>query len=235
MTQSGEIDVVFKEFSGLVPLFPLPNVVLFPHALLPLQIFEPRYRRMTADVLDGERLIAMSLMRPGWDQLSSNAVPPIHRMVGLGRIIAHEKLDDGRYYLVLRGVARAKLVGEKSVDLPYRIGQLELCSDVESEIAAIDRQDQAEQLVSKFVQLFPGVNLRQLFLQAATELPLGNVCDILLGSIPMAPEQAQRFLDELNVNVRCQMLANLLDQMQADPGRTADSIRRDFPPNFSAN
>lgn len=237
MTQSGDVDASFKEFSGLAPLFPLPNVVLFPHALLPLQIFEPRYRRMTADVLDGEQLIAMSLMRPGWDRLPSNAVPPIHRMVGLGKIIAHEKLDDGRYHLVLRGMARARLLGEQAVDLPYRIGQLEICSDVPGKADSIDHQSRAEDLVSKFTQLFPGVNLRQLFLQAATELPLGSVCDVLLGSIPLAPEHAQRFLDESNVDVRSQMLLDVLTKALADSSRSFDQslLHKDFPPNFSMN
>ena len=59
MTFSFEIDAELNDFSGLAPIFPLPSVVLFPHALLPLHIFESRYRQMTADALDGERLIAM--------------------------------------------------------------------------------------------------------------------------------------------------------------------------------
>ena len=50
-----------------IPLFPLPNVVLFPSVCLPLHIFEPRYREMTADALDGDRIIGMVLLRPGWD------------------------------------------------------------------------------------------------------------------------------------------------------------------------
>ena len=139
MTFSCELDSTLRDFSGLAPLFPLPNVVLFPQALLPLQISEPRYRQLTADVLEGERLIAMGLMRPGWERLPGNAIPPIHRIVGLGKIIAHEKLDDGRYYLVLRGLARTKLLSEKLVDLPYRIGQLELCTEVLPE-SPLDQQ-----------------------------------------------------------------------------------------------
>ena len=77
MTFSCEIDAELKDFSGLAPIFPLPNVVLFPNALLPLHIFEPRYRQMTADALEGERLIAMALLRPGWESSSPPAEPPI--------------------------------------------------------------------------------------------------------------------------------------------------------------
>ena len=237
MTFSNELDPTLQDFSGLAPLFPLPNVVLFPNAMLPLQIFESRYRQMTADVLEGERLIAMSLMRPGWEKLPKNAVPPIHRTVGLGKIIAHQQLDDGRYYLVLRGLARAKLINEQMVDLPYRIGHLEICSDIVDEHPVIDRHGRAEELAALFVQMFPGVNLQQLFIQAVSDLPLGNVCDVLLGALPMASELSQQFLEELNVDIRSQMLLDLLEQTVAEPAvsNSSSSLHRPFPPDFSLN
>ncbi len=227
-----ELDAALKDFSGLAPLFPLPNVVLFPHAILPLQIFEPRYRQMTADALEGERLIAMSLMRPGWNRLPAHATPAIHHIVGLGKIIAHEKLADGRYYLVLRGLARAKLLSEQQVDLPYRIGQLELCREVLTEPPELDRQDRAEELASVFSQLFPEVKLQQLFLQAVSDLPLATVCDVLLGSMPLPSELSQRFLDELNVDSRSEMLLELL---QNAVRRGTGPMHRTFPPDFSSN
>jgi len=53
---------------GTIPVFPLPDLVFFPHATLPLHIFEPRYREMTEDALRGDRLIAMALLKPGWER-----------------------------------------------------------------------------------------------------------------------------------------------------------------------
>lgn len=232
MTFSCETDAALKHFSGLAPLFPLPNVVLFPDALLPLQIFEPRYRQMTADALEGERLIAMGLMRPGWKELPADAAVPIHPMVGLGKIIAHERLEDGRYYLVLRGLARAKLVGEQLVDLPYRLGQLELAASYLADPAPFDRQQRVEQLAESFCRLFPGVKLQQLFMQSVSDVPLHTVCDVLLGSMPLASQVSQRFLDELNVDTRSEMLLELL-QEAARRGSTL--MNRKFPPGFSAN
>lgn len=232
MTSSLEIDAALKDFSGLAPLFPLPNVVLFPHALMPLQIFEPRYRQMTADVLEGERLIAMGLLRPGWQHVSETTSPPIHRIVGLGKIIAHEKLEDGRYYLVLRGLARAKVVREQLVDLPYRIGELEICSEVIDDPAEFDRQIRAEDLVSNFAQLFPSATVQKMFVQSISDLPLSTVCDILLGSMPLVPEMAQQFLDELNVDERSRMLLELL---RAALDHSASALHRAFPPGFSTN
>ena len=232
MSFSCDLDTSLKNFSGTAPLFPLPNVVLFPNALLPLQIFEPRYRQMTADALGGECLIAMGLLQPGWEQLSATSVPPVHRMVGLGKIIAHEKLDDGRYYLVLRGLARAVVQREQRVDLPYRLGQLELCSDVIPVNPTFDRHDRALELTSLFARLFPQVDLHKLFLHSIAEMPLSTVCDVLLGSIPLPPEVSQQFLSELDVDIRSQMLLNLLNQaVRLD----ATARGRTFPPQFSEN
>lgn len=232
MNFSCEIDPALKDFSGLVPLFPLPNVVLFPHAVLPLHIFEPRYRQMTADVLEGEQLIAMSLLRPGWERPPENGSPAIHQIVGLGKVIAHEKLDDGRYYLVLRGLARARLVSEQLVDLPYRIGKLELCPEAAPELSQFERQDRVEELTSYFVRLFPGVKLQQLFAQSVSELPLATVCDVLLGSMPIASELSQQFLEELNVEMRSQML---LDLLRSAKTLETSPLHRSFPPGFSSN
>src|SRR5438552_2023140 len=85
-----------------VPLFPLPNVVLFPRAVLPLHIFEERYKAMTADALNGDRRIAMALLRPGWER-SYYGRPQIEPVVCVGKILSHEKLPDGKYNFLLQG------------------------------------------------------------------------------------------------------------------------------------
>ena len=232
MMYSCDADPALKDFSGFAPLFPLPNVVLFPHALLPLQIFEPRYRQMTADALEGERLIAMGLLCPGWQKVTAAANPPIHKMVGLGKIIAHEKLDDGRYYLVLRGIARATVVNEQQVDLPYRIGQLKICEDQPDGLSDSERRNRAAKLTSLFARLFPQVNLQQLLLHTDEDTPLATLCDILLGSMPLATENSQAFLELLDVDARSRKLVNLLEQAVNEAKMASD---RTFPPSFSAN
>jgi Lon protease-like protein len=98
--------------ADLLPLFPLPNVVLFPNVFLPLHIFEPRYREMVADALSADRLIGMVLLRPGWER-DYEGQPPIYP-VGCSGVITHaERLPDGRYNIVLRGVERFRLVSEE--------------------------------------------------------------------------------------------------------------------------
>src|SRR5436190_14980354 len=90
------------DVSGTARLFPLPNLVFFPQVVQPLHIFEPRYRQMTADALEGDRLIALVLPKPGYEADQSES-PPVHPVACLGKIIADQKLEDGRYNLLLRG------------------------------------------------------------------------------------------------------------------------------------
>lgn len=123
-----------------VPVFPLPNVVLFPKTLLPLHIFEPRYREMVRDALAGERLIAMALLKPGWER-DYYGNPEIFEVGCLGQIQQVEELPDGRYNILLLGLAKARLLRTIAVK-PYRTAEIELLEDrrsLESEEIEKDR------------------------------------------------------------------------------------------------
>ncbi len=101
-----------------IPIFPLPDVVLFPTVCLPLHIFEPRYREMVADALEGDRIIGMALLRPGWQEQYEGR-PPIYP-VGCAGLITHaERLPDGRYNIVLRGLEKFRVLREHE-RRPYR-------------------------------------------------------------------------------------------------------------------
>ena len=109
--------------SDLLPLFPLPNVVLFPNVFLPLHIFEPRYREMVADALSSDRMIGMVLLKPGW-QHGYEGRPPVYP-IGCSGVITHvERLEDGRYNIVLRGVERFRILEEDRRRL-YRLASVE--------------------------------------------------------------------------------------------------------------
>jgi Lon protease-like protein len=113
--------------ADLLPLFPLPNVVLFPNVFLPLHIFEPRYREMVADALASDRMIGMVLLRPGWDR-NYEGRPPIYS-VGCSGVLTHnERLADGRYNIVLRGMERFRVV-EEDHGLSYRRAVVEPLRD----------------------------------------------------------------------------------------------------------
>src|SRR6185503_6398161 len=117
--QSRMADSMSQRGFSAVPLFPLPNVVLFPRAVLPLHIFEERYKAMTADALEGDRCIAMALLRPGWEKCYYGR-PAIEPVVCIGKILSHERLPDGKYNFLLQGEARARIVREHG-DQPYRL------------------------------------------------------------------------------------------------------------------
>jgi uncharacterized protein len=106
-----------------IPLFPLPGVVLFPGTLLPLHIFEARYRAMVAHALAGERMIGMSMLKPGVDM--DEGASPIFEVGGAGEIVESEELEDGRYNILLEGRFRYRVVAEDSEE-SYRIAQVEL-------------------------------------------------------------------------------------------------------------
>lgn len=135
------------DYDQPIALFPLPGCVLFPHATLPLHIFEPRYRRMTRDALDADGLIAMALFQGNHWKDDYHGKPALRPAVGVGRIVQHQRLPDGRYNLLLIGVARARILDELPHD-PYRLARLEPIESLDSlEIDLADQRQQLEQLL----------------------------------------------------------------------------------------
>lgn len=104
-----------------IPIFPLPNVTFFPGTILPLHVFEPRYREMIAACLRGDKLLGVALLRDGWQQ-DYFGQPPIHKTFGVGKIIEHDRLEDGRYNVQLQGLYRVRLITEYPTQ-PFRTGR----------------------------------------------------------------------------------------------------------------
>ena len=133
-----EKSIRLPDISRAVPVFPLPEVVLFPHAHLPLHIFEPRYRRMIEDVVTldpRDRLLGMGTVM---DEASDNTLgdPPVFNIVGVGRVVDSNKLPDGRYIVVLQGIGRARLVRELDNGKPYREFMMEWVEETIASVAS---------------------------------------------------------------------------------------------------
>ena len=111
-------------FSGTIPLFPLSTVVFFPNTLLPLHVFEPRYKQMVHDVSKSEGIIGMALLKPGWEA-NYYGNPEVFDVVGMGRIVSSEVFGDGRINIVLYGLKRVKII-EVMKESPYRVARVEL-------------------------------------------------------------------------------------------------------------
>jgi Lon protease-like protein len=203
-------DLAADRFLG-VPLFPLPNVVLFPRAVLPLHIFEERYKVMTADALAGDKLIAMALLRTGWEK-NYYGKAAIERVVCLGQILTHEQLDDGKYNFLLQGVCRATVTGEHS-GKPYRVVDLERVSEAPAiEMSLDDQRRRLTDLLRADVAAFlPGA---QQFLQMlSSPLPTAAIADLiafhLLDDVPLK----QSILAEADVRKRVVQTAAALAAM----------------------
>jgi len=244
MSKPFDVREQLATFTGTAPLFPLPDVVHFPHLLLPLHIFEPRYREMVADVLAGERLIAMALLKPGFTTTAGS--PRIHEMVCLGRITAHQQTDDGRYYLVLQGLTRARIVQEEADEQAYRTAQLELHPDPENSFTPTAADAQRRRLLLAFRGLFPKHNLDRVLRRALKEaVPLGILCDVLADAMSLESQIAYRVLAETDVNERCRLVLRLIQDRLGDHSLAANAVlkcpasewadKATWPPQFSLN
>jgi Lon protease-like protein len=221
-----------QSFSGIARLFPLPNVVLFPQMVLPLHIFEPRYRQMTSDALAEDQLIAMSLLEPGWES-DYEGRPAIHSIVCLGRIVDHQRLPDGRFNLHLRGLSRARIVEEIDSDKLYRTAKVELLreqpasADFEQNV-----RSQLLQLVPAWCKAHgPAAEVFPKVIQS--NLPFGAICDVLGFSLPLPVELKQQLLEELDIGMRAEALLVYLKTNA--PPEVLPPPQRLFPPEFSTN
>jgi Lon protease-like protein len=220
-------------FCGKVRLFPLPNLVLFPHVLQPLHIFEPRYRQLMADALGDDRMMALALLRPGWEE-EYHKQPPIHPVVCIGKILNEEILSEGRYNLMLQGLCRARVEKELQTDRLYRVGHVHLMPD--APIKSPQREsDVRRHLGKRLADWFANhpTALGQLNKLLQSSLPSGALCDIFTFALPLDSEVKQQLLEQTDVEQRVQHLIGRLQTLsppEADPAAS-----RKFPPEFSPN
>jgi uncharacterized protein len=222
------------DFCGTARLFPLPNLVLFPSVIQPLHIFEPRYRQLMADALSADRLMALALLKPGWEEDYQDQ-PPIFPVVCLGRIFKEERTTDGRYNLLLHGLSRARIVEELETDRLYRSARLELLPEMQDP-AGKAGQELRERLGTHMEQwLAPQQSaLDQLSKLLESGLSVGMLCDILAFALPFEVERKQGLLEEMDPGRRVDQLLSHLETLPA-PSEAAKSSERHFPPDFSSN
>jgi Lon protease-like protein len=186
----------------LLPVFPLPNVVLFPNMALPLHIFEERYRRMVGDCLAGRRLLGMLLYRAGWES-AEDPVP--YEVGGLGQIARAIKLPMGNYDIVLRGLGRVRVIEYVQVR-PYRIARVEYLEEraVEAEVAEVLGRELADRL-KRIAALRPAVTplLPSLALLAGPR----DLCNFVAGHYDgLGVHERQEILEAVTVEEQLRRL-----------------------------
>jgi ATP-dependent Lon protease len=223
-----------SQFSGVVRLFPLPNVVLFPQVMQPLQIFEPRYLDMLDDALADDRLFAMALLQPGWEA-DYEGRPPVASTVCLGRILSHQPTDDGRQNVLLVGLRRARILSELGPRHRYREASALLLKDNCPPQTAGARASLQRELLDLFRKTLPQLAGESHAFDAmlAGDLPLGMLTDILTYMLPFDIGFKQSMLSQLNVERRARRLLKKLTSKRE--GRSDPPRLDPFPPEFSRN
>ncbi len=185
------------------PIFPLPSVQLFPHALLPLHIFEPRYRQMLADCLAGERRMVIATLS---SEHATAPVAGVQPVCGLGEIVAHEPTPDGRSNILLRGLGRYRLLAEQPSQRLYRLATIApLVERADDEPRLQAAHHQLVVLTERLSRLLPsgGPTLQKLL---ASQSSTGPLADVLAAALVTDSETRQTLLETLDIALRTERL-----------------------------
>ncbi|HEY2154883.1 MAG TPA: LON peptidase substrate-binding domain-containing protein, partial [Isosphaeraceae bacterium] len=176
-------------------LFPLPGVVLFPHAVLPLHIFEERYKAMTEDALASDRLVTVVMLRPEAEWKGKGS-PRYEEYGCVGRILKYERLEDGKFNFLLLGLRRVRLTREVPSGSMYRASEFEAIEDLAIDGEELEAQEaELIRLFRGFLEPHGGIDphLEEIL---SSPLPAGALADILSHALPIPVEMKQGLLAE---------------------------------------
>ncbi len=228
---SGEdTQTIQVNFGKPFPVFPLDGVVLLPHALLRLFIFEPRYRQMVQDALDGSGQIAMAVFEGNQWRHNYHANPPIRQSVCIGQIIQHQRLPDGNFRIAMQGVCRARVKQEfhPEKERLYRTALLEpieVGEPSEDELFMV-RDGVLSRLSSDPLTELCAVRAvgQQL---AAREISTPALLEVVALNVLSDKTLQYRLLAEGDVVRRGEIIEKELSRL----GRVLDSARKQFDPD----
>jgi len=195
-----------------IPIFPLPDGVLFPNVSLPLHIFEPRYRAMVADALQSGEIIGMVLLQPGWEA-DYEGRPPVYP-IGCAGLITHvERLPDGRFNIVLRGLAKFRVTGEDQ-SRPYRLAHVDAMPELpdDEEKAALRKERQRLEVLAAASIGRSGSGPR-----FPPEIPDEDLVNALAQYLELDPIERQDLLERQGVLSRSHALVELLERRAVAP------------------
>lgn len=199
-----------------VPMFPLPRTVLFPAVRLPFYVFEPRYQRMLADVLDGPGLIGIPQVLPGFESSLAGS-PPFTRVLGVGRVNDYVTHEDGTSHIEMIGLHRVQLIEELPENV-YRRARVEILDDPvagDDTAAEIRRRitDAVKRLVPLAVEDDARVPLERLLEDEERGLP--TVVNTLATVLIPDPRTRQALLETAGVERRGRLLASEIDDLRS--------------------
>jgi Lon protease-like protein len=205
-----------------LPIFPLPDLTFFPHTMLPLHIFEARYRAMITDCLSRDKRLAVVGLKPGFEG-SYEGKPAVYPVSGVGRIVQWERLASGRYNLLLRGEGRVRIDRELPTDTLYRMVAATPLRETGAAGAAVPAltgrvKARCRQILSAVGR--SGEDLQNMM--EGLDHP-AELCDQVASALIPTPTTRQALLEELDVERRLERLAaaldDLLSQLTGEGGR----------------
>jgi len=221
-----------------VPVMTLAQATLFPQALMPLHIFEPRYRQMVTDALDGSGQIAMAVFEGrDWKQ-QYHGRPPIRPAVCIGHIAQHEKLPDGRFNIILRGVCRARVIKELAPRAArlYREAMLEpigLEQDETPTLKALRVSIEHDLDTGPLARLTDGANL--LDYVRDDDIPTTALLELISFTLVKDREKRYRLLEEGDADVRAEMVRREIAQIARTIRLALRQTGGEYPRGYTPN
>src|SRR5580692_4041569 len=210
------------ELPEIIPIFPLPNFVVFPSVQVPLHIFEPRYREMIADVADGHGIIGMMMLKGDWER-DYHAFPDLYEIGCAGRISNLTELPDGRYNLILNGLAEFRVVREVR-ERSYRQAEVQWCPAPPEQLAL---DDQAMADLRELLVAYLGEPAREVWRSIVEQRGLRNadLINFICFHLDVPPIEKQTLLEARGGRTACliDVLTFKLEERKLGPGGSSGS------------
>jgi hypothetical protein len=198
----------------VLPIFPLPGLTFFPHTLLPLHIFEARYRAMVTDCLARDRRLALVGLKPGYEA-TYDAKPPVYAVAGAGEVVRWERLATGRFNILVRGDCRVRIETELPTDTLYRVVRARVLDDVVPQGTPSRLASETDRVKAVCLRLLQaqGQSSREVERALLAATVPGVVADRIASAVIPDPLLRQELLETLDVGRRLDRLAAALDDL----------------------
>ncbi len=193
-----------KDVPDVIPVFPLPRALLLPRTELPLNIFEPRYLQMIEDVIRGDRVIGM--IQPNEPEENASKVPPLYQVGCTGRLTAFSETGDGRYQVVLTGIARFRIVEEVNVTTPYRQCKVDYAPFAEDLVQGVGEDEVDRDALLKTLANYLAANSIEADWAGITQAPIEALVNGLSLMSPFGVREKQALLEAPDLKSRAELL-----------------------------
>lgn len=209
------MSAVYFKNDDILPVFPLPNTILFPEVSIPLHLFEPRYRQMAKDCLDGKGVICLATISDKWEGINEGDFN-FYPMGTVCRFAKYNELEDGRFNIILKGLARCEML-----DCQYRKNKLYRSVRIqtkENDLAEkLDRsvENELRQIAANFFKAQPTTSTETEILEHFTKLETLQIINILCMNAPISMAEKHGIFEKSTLTEMCDVLFGLYASFRA--------------------